>query len=58
MEDYSELVSDIEAAVTETVEESGVSTDGYEAVKAAAMKQARCLSNVRLIHIILTFSVL
>ena len=44
-------MSDIEAAVTETVEESGVSADGYKAVKAEAMEQAACLGDVSVIHI-------
>ena len=43
-------MSDIEAAVTETAEESGVSTAGYEDVKAAAMEQAACLGDVSPIH--------
>ena len=46
IEEYGDLISKIESAVTDTVTEADVSVAGYEAVKAAAMEQAGCFEDV------------
>lgn len=45
IDEYSVLIGKIEAAVTATVQEAGVTTEDYETLKAFAAEQAHCLED-------------